>query len=136
MSHLDEELIKDFTNSATTLAILSKQKHDLIVSNINYSIPFHTSNIAWELLKNSTYLGDTTSEMSISSLAEKIKSATKNDVIILGNSTDNAYSISVKDIYSALQIFSTIPQHTFITQENLQWIAGISFEGNMYFSNL
>ncbi|MBF6031296.1 hypothetical protein ICY20_26425 [Pseudomonas sp. P115] len=139
MSYLDDEVIEDFKKNDIPLTILPKQKHDLIVKEINNSIPFHTCNIAWELLEGSTYLGDITSDTSIDSLAEKIKKTTDNHVIILGDSTDNAYSINVKDIYPALQIFSTIPQHTFITFIRLgkiKWIAGLSFEGNMYFSNL
>lgn len=84
-------------------------------------------------------MGNITSDTSIELLAEKIKQIFENHVVILGDSTDNAYSINVENIYPALRIFSTIPQHTFITyisHEKIKWIAGISFEGNMYFSNL
>ena len=139
MSYLDDEIIEDFKKIGITFTILPRQQHNLIVSEMNNSIPFHTCNIAWELLEDSIYLGDITSDTSIESLAEKIKQTTESHVIIVGDSTDHAYSINVEDIYPALRIFSTIPQHTFITfisQKKIKWIAGLSFEGNMYFSNL
>lgn len=115
MSYLDGEIIEDFKRIGITLTILPRQQHDSIVSKMNNSIPFHTCNIAWELLEDSIYLGDITSDTSTESLAEKIKQTTESHVIILGDSTDHAYSINVEDIYPALRIFSTIPQHTFIT---------------------
>lgn len=136
MSYLDEEVVEDFKKINTKIIILSDSKHDLIAEKINDNIPFSVSNIAWNLLKDAIYLGASTSQMSMDALAEKIKLITEGDVIILGDSTDNAYLIDIKDLSPALKIFSTIPQHTYITQERLDWIAGISFEGDIYFSKL
>ncbi|WP_218170110.1 hypothetical protein [Pseudomonas costantinii] len=103
---------------------------------INENIPFSGSQIAWKLLKGSIYFGMATSQATLKSLAEKIKSVSASHVFVVGDATDNAYSINVKDLFPALQIFSTIPQHTYITQENLSWIACISFEGDIDFSTL
>ncbi|MGE1152152.1 hypothetical protein [Pseudomonas kitaguniensis] len=136
MSYLDEEIIEDFKKNKTKLTILSESEHDLIVKKINDGIPFSMNSIAWNLLKDSVYLGANTSIPHLTSLIEKIKFIAEADVIIVGDSTDNAYSISTEDLLPALQIFSTIPQHTYITQKSMTWIAGISFEGNIYFSTL
>lgn len=136
MSYLDDEIIEYFKRSNTEITILTKIKHDLMVEKMSQSIPFSVSNIAWSLLKNSIYLGVATSKTSMDALVEKIKLTTESDVIIIGDATDDAYSIGVKHLSPALGMFSTIPQHTYITQESLDWIAGISFDGYIYFSKL
>jgi len=136
MTYLDEELIEDFRKINTPIVIFPKERHNSIVQKINDNIPFSGSQIAWSLLKKSTYLGATTSQASLKSLNKKIKLIAEGDVFFVGDSTDNAYSIDVKDLSLALRIFSTIPQHTYITQEDQSWIACISFEGDIYFAIL
>jgi hypothetical protein len=136
MSYLDDEIIDDFKKINIKITILTKVKHDLMVENISQNIPFSVTNIAWNLLKDSIYLGVATSQTSMDALAEKITHTTKADIIIIGDATDEAYSIGIKQLSPALRIFSTIPQHTYITQESLDWIAGISFEGYIYFCKL
>lgn len=136
MSYLDDEIIEYFKKNNTEITPLTKIKHDLMVEKMSQRIPFSVTNIAWSLLKNSIYLGVATSKTSMDALVEKIKLTTESDVIIIGDATDDAYSIGIKHLSQALGIFSTIPQHTYITQESLDWIAGISFEGYIYFSKL
>ncbi|WP_081321519.1 MULTISPECIES: hypothetical protein [Pseudomonas] len=136
MSYFDEEIIKDFNRSNTQLFVLSEIDQDVIVDKVNSNLPFSGSRIEWSSLKNSVHLGTAISQTALISLAEKIKLATKESVIIVGDSTDNSYSVSVENLLLALQIFSTIPQHTYILQQHLNWIAFISFEEDIYFSNL
>lgn len=136
MGYFDEEIIRDFKKAKTNLVILSDAELDLIVKNINKNISFSGSQIAWHLLENSAYLGLTTSQAALKALTGKIKQVAKGCVFIVGDSTDHAYSVNVKDITVALELFSAIPQHTYLTQANHNWIACLSFEGHIDFSNL
>ncbi|WP_411705129.1 hypothetical protein [Edaphovirga cremea] len=136
MSYLDIEIIKDLKSTNTNFTTLSDSEYELITNKINETIPFSVCNIAWSLLNDSIYIGATSSYASMTLLADTIKSITASDVIILGDSIDSAYLININNIAQALRIFSTIPQHTYITQQNLKWIAGMSFESDIYFSTL
>lgn len=136
MSYLDEEIIEDFKKQNASLIILTEDEENLIIDAINEKLPFCGSQIAWELLKGSTYLGTATSPGVLNSLAKKITPASHDFIFIVGDSIDNAYAINLKDLTFAIKIFSTIPQHTYITQKDLTWIACISFEGYVDFSPL
>jgi hypothetical protein len=136
MSYLDEEVIEDFKKYNISLTILCEAEHDLIVKKINENIPFSGSQIAWGALSNNAYLGAASLQVTLMSLAEKINLRTKDSILIVGDSTDNAYAVSIKDLPLALHVFSTIPQHTYILQQKMDWIACISFEGDTYFSDL
>ncbi|MGY4641017.1 hypothetical protein [Pseudomonas sp. TE24901] len=135
MNYFDEEVIKDFQNHNAELIILTEAECDLLINAIS-SLPFSGIQIAWKSLKGSTYLGTMESLEAQNSLVEKIISASDDDILIIGDTADNAYSIDVKTLALAIEIFSQLPQHTFITQKNLSWIACISFRGHIDFSTL
>lgn len=136
MSYFDEEIIQDFKKINANLIILPEIEHDRIVDAINERLPFSGSQIAWSSLRDSTYLGTTESQGALESLATKIKLVSGGYINIVGDSTDFAYSTNINNILLALQIFSTIPQHTYIVSEPISWIACISFEGHLDFANL
>lgn len=135
MNYFDEEVIKDFQNHNADLIILTEAECNLTIDAIN-TLPFFGSQIAWKSLKGSTYLGTMESSEAQNSLVEKIISASNDDILIVGDNTDNAYSISVKNLALAIEIFSSLPQHTYITQKDLSWIACITFRGDIDFSPL
>lgn len=134
MSYLDDEIIKDLTHTSIIFDILVAADHDSIVDIINENIPFSGNQIAWNLLKDNIHLGISTSKSSLDLLEKKIKNITEHAVIFIGDSTDHAYAIAINDLEPALQIFSKIPQHTYILQKKPTWIAGISFEGDIDFA--
>ncbi|NWE23326.1 hypothetical protein [Pseudomonas sp. P7548] len=136
MSYLDEEIIEEFKKNNVTLITLTEDEHNLITDKINEQLPFCGSQIAWDSLKGSTYLGTATSPEVQNSLAEKIIPVSYDLILIVGDATDNAYAINLENLTFAIKVFSTIPQHTYITQKNLTWIACISFEGYVDFSTI
>lgn len=135
MNYFDEEVIKDFQSHNADLIILTEAECNLTIDSIN-TLPFFGSQIAWKSLKGSTYLGTIDSSEAQNSLVEKIISASNDDILIVGDNTDNAYSVSVKSLALAIEIFSSLPQHIYITQKDLSWIASISFRGHIDFSTL
>ncbi|MBP1126326.1 MULTISPECIES: hypothetical protein [Pseudomonas] len=134
MSYLDDEIVKDFNQLNIKFEISPEAEHDLIVETINATVPFFGNQIAWSQFKESTHIGPSPSQATLKLLEEKIKAATKHNVIFIGDATDNAYSISTRDLMQSLQVFSKIPQHTYILQKQLDWIACISFEGYIDFA--
>ncbi|MFB3306692.1 hypothetical protein [Pseudomonas sp. AMR01] len=134
MSYFDEEIIEDFKKTSAKLTILPESEHDFIVNAINEKFPFAGNRIAWDSLKDSTYFGTTASQGALESLTKKIIRVSGDCILVVGDSTDNAYSTS--NVALALQIFSTIPQHTYIVSESISWIACISFEGDLDFASL
>ncbi len=134
MSYLDDEIVKNFNQLNIEFEISQEAEHDLIVEKINAIVPFFGNQIAWSQFKENTYIGPSPSQATLALLEKKIKEATKHNVIFIGDATDNAYLISATDLMQSLQIFSKIPQHTYILQKQLDWIACISFEGDIDFA--
>ncbi|CRM09450.1 hypothetical protein [Pseudomonas sp. 37 R 15] len=136
MSYLDDEIVKDLYRLNIEFDIPAEVEHDLIVETINAAVPFSGNQIAWSLFKENTYVGPSSLRSTLEILEKKIKAATKCNVIFIGDATDNAYSITCRDLMQSLQIFSKIPQHTYILQKQLDWIACISFEGDIDFAKI
>lgn len=136
MSYLDDEIINNFKKMNVKFSISSEADHDLLVKVINETLPFSGSQIAWSSFKESTYVGPSSAHVTLEKLVKKIKTATERNVIFIGDATDNAYSITLSDLMHSLQYFSKIPQHTYILQKQLDWIACISFEGDVDFAKL
>ncbi len=134
MSYLDDEIVKNFNQLNIEFEISPEAEHDLIVEKINAIVPFFGNQIAWSQFKENTHIGLSPSQATLALLEKKIKEATKHNVIFIGDATDNAYSISATDLMQSLQIFSKTPQHTYILQKQLDWIACISFEGDIDFA--
>jgi hypothetical protein len=136
MSYLDEELIADLKKSNINSSNLSKTEHSAIIRKINEHIPFTGSQIAWSSLENSISFGSTSSSAALSMFAEKINAVADGELIFIGDSVcDDAYLVNVEHIDQTLRIFSELPQHTYILQNSLAWIACISFEGHLDFAN-
>lgn len=136
MSYLDGEIVKDFKKLNIKFNIAPQAEHDLIVKIINEAVPFSGSQIAWSSFNNNTYIGLSSSQAALATLEHKIKAATQCNITFIGDSTDRAYSIKVSNLLQSLQIFSRIPQHTYILQRQLNWIACISLEGDIDFAEL
>lgn len=137
MSYLDEELIADLKKLNISFSTLSDIEHDAIARKINESIPFTGNKIAWSTLDDSISFGSASSNLAISMLAEKISAVADGELVIIGDSAcDNAYSLSVEHLDQALRVMSELPQHTYILQTSLTWIACISFEGHLDFANI
>ncbi|WP_300627830.1 hypothetical protein [Pseudomonas sp.] len=136
MSYLDDEIIKDLNRLNIEFDIPVEAEHDLIVETINAAVPFSGNQIAWSQFKENTYIGLSSLRSTLETLEKKIQAATKQNVIFIGDATDNAYSIKCRDLMQSLHIFSNIPQHTYILQKQLDWIACISFEGDIDFAKI
>lgn len=136
MSYLDGEIVKDFKKLNIKFNIAPQTEHDLIVKIINEAVPFSGSQIAWSSFNNNTYIGLSSSQATLATLEHKIKSATQCNITFIGDSTDQAYSIKISNLLQSLQIFSRIPQHTYILQKQLNWLACISLEGDIDFAEL
>lgn len=137
MSYLDEELIADLKKLKISFNTLSEVEHNAIARKINESIPFIGNQIAWSTLENSISFGPASSNLAISMLAEKISAVADGELVLIGDSAcDDAYSVSVEHLEQILRVMSELPQHTYILQKSLAWIACISFEGHLDFANI
>lgn len=117
--------------------ILPTNDHASTARDINENIPFSGSKITWSKLHKSINFADDLPDLAISRLVREIKKVADNKIIIVGDSAcDEAYCINTQQREEALRIFSETPQHTYIIQRNLYWIACISFEGDTDFSLL
>ncbi|WP_124402035.1 hypothetical protein [Pseudomonas synxantha] len=136
MSYLDDEIINDFKQMNVQFSVHSEAEHDSMVDLINETIPFSGSQIAWSSFKEITYIGPSSAYTTLEKLEKKIKSATERNITFIGDATDKAYSITINDLMHSLHFFSKVPQHTYILQKQLDWIACISFEGDVDFVKL
>ncbi|MCS4251445.1 hypothetical protein [Pseudomonas sp. BIGb0164] len=137
MSYFDEELSEDLNNNDIPFNILSESEQISITRRINKIVPFSVNKVAWSRLSNSIDFGQTSSDSAILQLAEEIKMIADGDLIFIGDSAcDEAYFIPPEYIKKAIKIFSELPQHTYIVQDSLAWIACVSFEGDLNFANL
>jgi hypothetical protein len=137
MSYLDDELIADLKRLNINFSILSEAEHAAIVRRINERILFAGSQIAWSALEYSINFGSASSNLAIFMLAKKISAMADDEFIFIGDSAcDDAYSVKVEHLEQALRIFSELPQHTYILQKSVAWIACISFEGHLDFANI
>lgn len=137
MSIFDEELITDLNTRNINFDILTDAEHASLVRAMNERIPFSGSKVDWGNLKNGIDFEHESSNSAISRLAEEMRKIDDGNVIFVGDSAcDEAYSISLIHIDKALEIFSKIPQHTYIVPGSLTWIACISFEGDLDLASL
>jgi hypothetical protein len=137
MSYLDDELIADLKRLNINFSILSEAEHAAIVRQINERILFAGSQIAWSALENSINFGSASSNLAIYMLAKKISAMADGEFIFIGDSAcDDAYSVKFEHLEQALRVFSELPQHTYILQKSVAWIACISFEGHLDFANI
>ncbi|WP_124429836.1 hypothetical protein [Pseudomonas sp. R2-37-08W] len=137
MSYFDDELITELRSHNIAFNILPENDHASIVREINETIPFSGSKIAWSKLNKSINFGGDLPDFSTSKMAKEIKKFADDKIIFLGDSAcDEAYCINLEQLEDALRIFSEIPQHTYILQKQLDWIACISFEGDIDFALL
>lgn len=137
MSHFDDKLIAELRSHNIAFNILPANDHASIVREINENIPFSGSKIAWSKLNNSMNFGGDLTDSPTSRLAKEIKKVADDTIIIVGDSVcDDAYCINLEQLEEALSVFSEIPQHTYIVQKQLNWIACISFEGDIDFALL
>lgn len=137
MSYFDDELIAELRSHNIAFNILPANDHASIVREINENIPFSGSKIAWSKLNNSMNFGGDLTDSPILRLAKEIKKVANDTIIIVGDSVcDDAYCINREQLEEALRVFSEIPQHTYIVQKQLNWIACISFEGDIDFALL
>lgn len=137
MSYFDKEVLSDLSKHNISFDVLTEIEHSSIVREINERIPFSGSKIAWTKLKNSINFSYNPLDLATSRLADEIRKVTDDNLIFVGDSAcDEAYSIDPDFLEEALRIFSELPQHTYIVQKSLTWIACITFEGDLNFANL
>ena len=137
MNYFDEEIIMDLNTHSIGYEILTNAEHKHIVDDMNEKIPFSVSKIDWSKLGDSHIFLWQTIKHSDFQLAEIIRNFSEGNLIFVGDSAcDEAYSIKPENLEQALKSFSELPQHTYILQASLNWIACISFEGDIGFALL
>ena len=137
MNYFDKEIITDLKTHNIGFQTLTDAEHKIIVHEINKKIPFSSSKIDWKILKNSHIFFYEPLSIAALQLAEKIREVSDGNLIFVGDSAcDEAYSIAPESLEQALKLFSELPQHTYILQSSLNWIACISFEGDIDFARL
>lgn len=137
MNYFDEEITINLNTHNIGFETLTDVEHKLILEKMNNEIPFASSKIDWENLKNGHIFFNEPLNIATLQLAEKIRELSAGNLIFVGDSAcDEAYSITPKNLEQALKLFSELPQHTYILQNSLNWIACISFEGDIDFALL
>jgi len=130
MSYFDDDLIKYLNVNNIKYVKLSGGDHDKISSEVQKKFKFIGSQIAWASMENATNLNGVDRSKALNIIAKKLKDLSIENVLFLGDSAiDYAYCINVSYVNKAMQIFSEIPQHTYVLSEDFCWIACISAEG-------
>lgn len=137
MNYFEKELTKNLKENNITYIVLTDNEHQNISKEIQKKIKFVGAQIAWTALEKAVNLNNLKRDKALETIAEEILKHTEKNIIFLGDSAiDKAYLISAEDSKIALKIFSEIPQHTYITSENVCWIACISAEGYIDYSEI
>ncbi len=137
MNYFDKEIITDLKTHNIGFQTLTDAEHKIILEEMNNKIPFSSSKIDWKILKNSHIFFYEPLSIATLQLAEKIREVSDGNLIFVGDSAcDEVYSIAPESLEQALKLFSELPQHTYILQTSLNWIACISFEGDIDFAGL
>lgn len=137
MSYFDDELIADLKQKGIGYETLSSDKREEISSVIQKKARFIGSQIAWKNLNGAKNLNGFNKSEALNLISKTLGRLKTKRVIFLGDSAiDHAYSVDATDTRSVIEIFSEIPQHTYILPEDLSWIACLSAEGYIDCANL
>ncbi|KAA0944619.1 MULTISPECIES: hypothetical protein [unclassified Pseudomonas] len=116
---------------------LSSSDQELFVNELQKKVTFIGNKIHWATLQNPISLSTLEKDSALTETSKRLSSLTIQNVIFLGDAAiDHAYSINITDIKKAIEIFSEVPQHTYIFPENLCWIGCLAFEGYMDYADL
>ncbi|MFC6337604.1 hypothetical protein GIR22_17865 [Pseudomonas sp. CCM 7891] len=136
MTYFDEDLTNTLKKIGVVYKQLSESDHKKLIHQIQQKVIFIGNQIDWSTLKNPCNLNSIEKTNALTQISEKLKTLATQNVIFLGDSAiDHAYSIEISDIKEAVDIFSEIPQHTYIFPENLRWIACLSLEGHIDYAD-
>lgn len=137
MNLFDEDLVKTLKKHAIPHKQLSDKEQDEFIKKIHEKVTFSGSQIDWKTLKNATELGKADRPSALYIISEQLCSLGIQNIIFIGDSAiEHAYSIKIKDIKKAVEIFAEFPQHTYIFPENLHWIGCLAFEGHIDYAEL
>ncbi|WP_040068337.1 hypothetical protein [Pseudomonas batumici] len=136
MSYYDDELTKALHKLKISYEKLEIREHDKLVSTINAVFPFSGSKISWEEMSDTTHFDTTSKQEAFSFITTKAIDTTKNVFLIGDSATNTIYKIKSLDLSLALKELDEIPQHSYVTPQNLDWIFCISMEGDIDFGLL
>ncbi|NNA68383.1 hypothetical protein [Pseudomonas gessardii] len=137
MSYFDEFLIDTLQKKGIGFLQLSKTEEAKLIDEIQKKFTFVGSKIDWSTVKDSVNLNTLDRLEALAQISEALSHLTVKNVCFLGDSAiDHAYIVQIDDIREAIDIFSEIPQHTYVFPENLCWIACITFEGDLDYVDL
>ena len=137
MSYFDELLIDTLQKKGIDFLQLSKTEEAKLINEIQKKFTFVGSNIDWSTVKKPVNLNTLDRLEALAKISEALSHLNTKNVCFLGDSViDHAYVVQIDDIREAIDIFSEIPQHTYVFPENLCWIACITFEGDLDYVDL
>lgn len=137
MSYFDDLLIADLKRKGIVYEALSIEEHEAISNVIQKKSRFVGSQISWKHLSGAKNLNNIKKSEALNIISETLIQLKTKRIIFLGDSAiDHAYYVGTTDIKSAIEIFSEIPQHTYILPEDVSWIACLSAEGYIDCANL
>lgn len=136
MSYFDETLINTLQKKGIGFLQLSKTKEAQLIDEIK-KLTFIGNKIDWSTVKNSVNLNTLDRPEALTQISEGLSRLRVKNVCFLGDSAiDHAYIVKIGDTRKTIDVFSEIPQHTYIFPENLCWIACITFEGDLDYADL
>lgn len=137
MNLFDDDLVKTLKKHAIPYKQLPDKEQEHFIKKIHEKVIFSGSQINWKILKNATELGNANRLLALNIISEQLCSLGVQNVIFIGDSAiEHAYSIKIKNIKKAIEIFAEFPQHTYIFPERLHWIACLAFEGYIDYADL
>lgn len=137
MSYFDDYLICTLKKECIHHVQLSSSDQEFFVNELQKKVTFIGNKINWETLQNPISLSALEKDSALTEISKRLSSLAIQNVIFLGDAAiDHAYSINITDIRKAIEVFSEIPQHTYISPENLCWIGCLAFEDYMNYADL
>lgn len=137
MSLFDEDLEKTLKKHAIPYKQLPDKEQEYFIKKIHEKVTFSGSQIDWKTLRNATELGNSDRPLALNIISEQLCALGIQNIIFIGDSAiEHAYSIKIKNIKKAVEIFAEFPQHTYIFPKRLHWIACLAFEGYIDYADL
>lgn len=137
MSYFDEEIEKDFVDFGINYEKLDDATHDKLVTKINKNLPFTGSKISWSSFPDSTSYLKNNANTAFIEILKKLSNLKVKEIIFIGDSlTESAYKVHTMDLEKTLAIFADIPQHTYFSSNQFNFIGCIDSEGDISFSEI
>jgi type III secretion system FlhB-like substrate exporter len=140
MNYFEEIIYQEANNLITNKLIEIEADSTKYFDKVESVFPVDMNRIAWEKVVNriEEFPGKSLNELEelkkfITNFINKYNITLAKKVIYFGDNINIAIQMSLETFLNNLDIFCTIPQHTYLIPEDISWCFNYTFEGYLYF---